>query len=260
MRLETFESEFHEQKVREVLDGVFSNSAFTIFDIDGKTQLTGSGRMPLEGLTGRKKGTMETAIGHLNDIAADYPRKGDPAESTLQDFHTFRQALNVASADQRLLLFVVGSPQEIEATKPMLQPLMADPKVVGKFHLDLCNEATDRFWAEVIEGSKNESGFYLIHSGKFGIRGVALAHLPLDTTQEALQYALLQNNQSFARTEQRKAYAAHVVDGMKQGVFFEQVIPFGEDRDGDGLKDNPKVAREAERRRETATLLSQPAH
>ncbi|MEM6280243.1 MAG: hypothetical protein AAF733_12240, partial [Verrucomicrobiota bacterium] len=101
VRLETYENEFHEAKVREVLKGKFANSAFTVFDIDGKTPLTGRGRMPMEGLTGRKKPSLEIVVARLNEIAASYPARGNLAEATLQDFHSFRQALNVAAGDQR---------------------------------------------------------------------------------------------------------------------------------------------------------------
>ncbi len=258
VRLETYESEFNEQKVREVLGGILANSAFTVLDIDGETPVTGSGRMPVEGLTGRKQGTMESAIDRMNEIVADYPLRGTPEAATLQDFHTFRQALNVASADQRLLLFVVGSPDEIESIRPTLQPLLAAPEVIGKFHLDLGSGATDRNWFENVSGAKQETGYYLIRSGTYGIKGEVMTHLPLTATGAELKYNLLQANTAFAQSEQRKAYASHVSAGLKEGIYFEQAIPYGEDRDGDGLKDNPKVEREANRRRAEAKILSTP--
>ncbi|MEM7603518.1 MAG: hypothetical protein AAF357_19160 [Verrucomicrobiota bacterium] len=258
VRLETFENEFHERKVREVLGGVFANSAFTIFDTDGETPITGSGRMPMEGLTGRKKPSLEITVKRLNEIAADYAIQGDQARATLQDFHTFRQALNVASADQRLLLHVAGTPQEIERARSFLEPVMAHSDVIGKFHLDLDGGLIDHSLQENIEGTLERSGFHLIHAGTYGIRGRVIAHLPLESSAAIIKETLLSHNALFAQVEQRKAYADHVVAGLKEGVYFEQVIPYGEDRDGDGRKDNPKVAREAERRRAEANLLSLP--
>ncbi|MEM1442048.1 MAG: hypothetical protein AAGF67_06870 [Verrucomicrobiota bacterium] len=258
VRLETFESEFHERKVREVLGGVFANSAFTIFDIDGETPITGSGRMPMEGLTGRKRPSLEISIEKLNEIAADYAVQGNPTEATLQDFHTFRQALNVASADQRLLLYVSGNAEEIEAARSLLEPVMADPEVMGKFHVDLAGPSENPASQEHVEGHLDTPGFHLIRSGTYGIRGEVVSHLPLESSAASIRETLLTENISFAETEQRKAYADHVVAGLKEGVYFEQAIPYGEDRDGDGKKDNPRNGREVERRRAEATLLSLP--
>ncbi|MEM9015899.1 MAG: hypothetical protein AAGC68_02710 [Verrucomicrobiota bacterium] len=258
MRLETYESDFNEKKVREVLDGVLANSAFIVFDIDGETPISGNGRMPIEGLTGRKQGTMERAIECLQEISDAYLQTGHPDEAVLQDFHTFRQALNVASADQRLLLFVVASPDEIHALGPTLRPLMVDPEVIGRFHLDLGSGETDRSWEKAVEGSRSETGFFLIRSGAYGIKGEVMAHLPLSASKAELKSAMLQGNEVFAKSEQRKAYAPHVASGLEAGIYFEQLVPYGEDRDGDGLKDNPKAAREAVRRREAAKIHSLP--
>lgn len=244
--------------MREVLGGVFANSAFTVFDVDGETQITGSGRMPMEGLTGRKMPSLEIAIERLDEIAADYPAQGDPAKAILQDFHTFRQALNVASGDQRLLLFFVGAREEVDAVRPILEPVMSDPEIGGKFHLDLIDASVDYSWKQNIEGSGKKAGFYVIHAGTYGIRGKVLAYLPLDSSAQNIKETLLSQNRFFAANERRKAYADHVAEGLNEGVYFEQAVPYGEDRDGDGKKDNPKRVREAEQRRESAKLLSLP--
>ncbi|MEM6916434.1 MAG: hypothetical protein AAF491_07690, partial [Verrucomicrobiota bacterium] len=148
--------------------------------------------------------------------------------------------------------------EEIEAARVTLEPVMADPEVIGKFHVDLAGPSENRAPREHIEGSLETSGFHLIRSGTYGIRGRVVAHLPFGSSAARIQETLLTENASFAETEQRKAYADHVVAGLKEGVYFEQAIPYGEDRDGDGKKDNPKNGREAERRRAEATLLSLP--
>jgi hypothetical protein len=89
-------------------------TAFCLLAPDGKKRLSGTGRSPSMGLrTGGRRGNRdaqgEAVIKEMARIADNYPGNGDADEPVVQDFHSFRQALNVASADQRLLLFVAAS-------------------------------------------------------------------------------------------------------------------------------------------------------
>jgi hypothetical protein len=97
VRLDSYESAEHQTYVRTFLNGSFANSAFCMLAPDGQEWLTRAGRGP-EMVLGRNGATES-----LQRFALMYPSKADPKQALVQDFHTVRQALNVASADQRVL-------------------------------------------------------------------------------------------------------------------------------------------------------------
>jgi len=153
-----------------------------MFDPQGKRHLTRTGRSP------------EQAMGRKG-----YRPKGKDNDAVLQDFLSFGQALNVASADQRLLVFVNADRAAIKKLSPTLKKLFTDQE-----------------------------------AGKFGLDGSIVSRLPLESTLEEIKTALLADNEKFNSTEQRKDYASHVMEGKRKGIKFESEIPYGEDMDGDG--------------------------
>ncbi len=50
-------------------------------------------------------------------IADKYDVKGSANQMVLQDFDSFKQSLNIASSDQRLLVFAVSPQSEMTAVK-----------------------------------------------------------------------------------------------------------------------------------------------
>ena len=88
-------------------------------------------------------GSNDDVVAAMNSVAKEYRPRGESEEMVLQDFHTFRQALNVASGDQRLLLFVAAAESDQERIRRTLQPVFADEEVIGRFHLDFGSPATD---------------------------------------------------------------------------------------------------------------------
>lgn len=232
------------------MGGAFNNSSFTVFSPDGETQISGSGRQPAQGLLGRKKGTLDEVVGRMNEIASHFPSSVDSRQAVLPDFHTFRQALNIASSDQRLLILVVAPSGKMDSIRSSLRPTMTAPDIVGRFHLDFRNDGTDQAWFEAVEGAEDVPGYYVIRPDTFGQTGKVAAQLPLSASSVEIKNAILGANKKYASQEIRKSYANHVEAGRENEIFFEQPIPFGEDRDGDGLIDNPKARRAAEIRRD----------
>lgn len=230
--------------IREILGGTYANTAFCIFDPSGEQRLSRAGRSPSQVLVSRRRAaeldessTNAAVIRQLNQIASRFKPTGDAKDAQLQDFDSFRQALNVASADQRLLVFVNADQEAATVVKPTLQTVLADPEVVGRFHVNFVNAKTDKEWAKSIKGSTSKPGLVVIRSGQFGIDGEVVQHLPLDTKADALKESLLAANKKFASVEQRKRYSTHVQQGRRKRVYFENEIPYGEDRDGDGKAD-----------------------
>ncbi|MDF1825037.1 MAG: hypothetical protein P1U68_10370 [Verrucomicrobiales bacterium] len=243
VRLETFENKEHQALVRRILNGRFENTAFCLLAPDGETPLTRSSRSPqnILGAHGRgpsaEPGSNEEVIAAMKEIADDYSPRGKVDEMVLQDFHSFRQALNVASGDQRLLLFVAASPGDVERCRDTLRPVFAHDEIIGRFHLDFGSAATDASWAENVSDTWAKSGYFIIQADAFGQKGKAISQLPLTAGKSDIAKALLDANRLFAETEERKVYSSHVAEGRSENIFFENEIPYGEDHDGDGEVD-----------------------
>lgn len=250
IRIETYESKEAEAKVRSLLNGAYANTSFCIFDPQGEERLTRSGRGPtsaVSGGRGRRSRDSDTSdagvIRSLNRIAASYEATGRKDEVVLQEFHSFRQALNVASADQRLLILVDAETESREALDAELKKVFANEKVVGKFHLVFADPTGEENWKKNIEGETSEKGVYIIRSGQFGLEGEVVGRLSNSSNAETIKSDLLAANEKFAQAEDRKVYREHVADGRRKRIYFENEIPYGEDRDGDGEIDNARQRR-----------------
>jgi len=229
--------------VRSFLNGRFENTAFCILAPDGKERLSGTGRSPAMGFgAGGSRGDADqqnpAVLSAMERISKKYKTKEDLNEPVVQDFHTFKQALNVASADQRLLLFIAAGEVPAERLRASLRPVLGDPEIIGRFHSDFGNRETDAKWTESVEGSKRKGGLYIIAADQFGQKGKVLETLPLDAKTDEIKATLLKANQTYAKTEERKVYRDHVSKGRKEGVQFDAGMPYGEDRDGDGVIDH----------------------
>lgn len=227
--------------VRGLLNGRFENTAFCVFDPLGQRRLSRTGRSPDQGLSARRgpgrETSSQTVIGKLNQIAADYIPIGATDQVLLQDFNTFRQALNVASADQRLLLQVnVDKESRPEIEKTLMQ-VFADQEIVGKFHLNFLDPKTDENWGKAIQGANDKPSLVIIQAGQFGLDGTLVQQLTLESSSDTIKSALLAANKTFAESEKRKSYSSHVQQGRRQRIYFENEIPYGEDKDGDGKVD-----------------------
>lgn len=225
--------------VRSILNGRYANTAFCIFDPQGRQRLSRSGRSPSQLIKQRSGDDNEAVIKEMNRIASRYAPKRTDQGAVLQDFLSFKQALLVAAADQRLLVFVNAEQKAIEEVSPTLRELFSEEEMVGRFHVDFSGDE-DRQWTGVIKGAKSEPGIYVVRAGKYGLDGVVVTELPLTASKDELKKSLLADNEMYALIETRKVYADHVFEGKRKGIKFESEIPYGEDRDGDGKIDKPE--------------------
>ncbi len=235
--------------VRELLEGRFVNTAFCIFAPDGKKRLSRSGRSPQMGFgikSGGSAGEVEKAnarvIEAMAEIAKKYPAKDTKAAAGVVDFHSFEQALNVSSGDQRLLVFSVAPDIQQVAVKKTMQEVANHSEVIGRYHFDF-SSATDAKWSEVVEGDSQKSGIFIIESGEFGQTGKSVGELPLGSSPEQIRNALTKANKNYAANQTRKNYAEHVKKGRRTGVKYEDAMPWGEDRDADGKIDQSRGKR-----------------
>lgn len=243
VRIETYESEDAEALVRSVLGGAYANTAFCIFAPDGETRLSRSGRSPGQVL-GRSRGRRGTdaesdetqhIVAAMRGIAERFDPKAPDEPMLLQDFHSFRQALNVASGDQRLLLVIADPGGSADAMA--LRVAMSHEDVRGRFHTDRLSVGDDP-WHAAIDGTDGGPGLFVVRADPFGTTGSVVAQLEIDADAAALRRALLDANKSFGDSEARKVYRDHVREGRRARAFFENGIPYGEDRDGDGVVDH----------------------
>jgi len=242
IRIETFENKESEAIVRELLNGRFANTAFTIFDPDGKRRLTRSGRSPtavIRSRGGRKDDPNEevddkAVIREMNKIAKRFEPVEEDSPAVLQDFHSFRQALNVASADQRLLVFVNLKEEDRARAQDNFSRVFSDTDIVGKFHLNFADPKVDGDWAESIKGDTSSPGIFIIRSGTFGQDGVVMQKLPKTLSVEELKSAMVLANDEYSIMETRKTYSQHVMAGKRAGIHFENEI--SSDGTSDGRK------------------------
>lgn len=250
VRIDSYESETAQDYVRNFLDGRFANSAFCFLAPDGEKRLTASGRGPEQVF--QRMGYPDdsaTIVTRMQFLADAYPTRADSQPPLLPDFDSFRQALNVASADQRVLVVLQAEGSELESGREKLRTIAWSDAIVGRFHYDSAPEAG---WHESIEGLEDAPGIHLVLPGEFGCDGRLHSSLPLSVDPQALRGALLGANRDFAASTERKVYARHVARGRKLGIYFEGNVPYGEDRDADGKIDgfyrhDPGVNRDAGR-------------
>lgn len=228
LRIDSYESELHQEWVRRFLNGAFANSAFCILSPDGQDRLIRGGRGPQMSLG---KGN---EVARVERIASQYQIAADLREAVVEDFHSFRQALNVASADQRVLVLVSGSNAKLDAARQSLRSVASDNRIIGRFHFDF--ESGDD-WTKSISGIDGKDGIVIIRPGEFGLKGRVLGQLPLTADNDELLDTLVTANKTFAKTTKKKVYATHVAKGKNLGIYFEGAVPYGEDRDGDGAID-----------------------
>ena len=176
-----------------------------------------------------------SSVIQMKTVAAKYPDKQDGRQAIVQDFRSVRQALNVASADQRVLVVVSGPADQTNKLRTSLQSVTNDERIVGRFHFDF-DSTTD--WHKQIKGLKAEPSIVVIRPGEFGMDGTVMSQLPLDANNSEVVNTLLTANSEFAKTTKKKVYSSHVSKGTKLGIYFDSVVPYGEDRDGDGKIDH----------------------
>ena len=218
---------FFEKIVRSHLGGRFENTAFCVIAPDGQKRLTRSGRGPLH---------ISQNFDDIAVIADRYKSRGDMLNSRIPDFNSFALALNVSSADQKILLLIAGIEDEITAAGKRIRSVVWDENVVGRFNYDF--ESDSDSWVAPLSSNSKRSGFYIVRPGEFGLEGEIVKSLPLNTSKETLLQEMTVANRDYAKRTQKKVYSSHVVEGRKQGKRIEMAMPFGEDRDGDGKIDH----------------------
>ncbi len=181
-----------------------------------------------------------TIVTKLTEIADTYERRRSPQSPLLPDFDSARQALNVASADQRVLIVLQGEDLPLEKARETLRAIAWSDDIIGRFHYDVSPESR---WHDSVDGLADTAGIHLIFPSEFGNEGTLHCSLTLSASPDAIRRALIAANREHAATTQPKVYARHVTRGRQQGIYFEGNVPYGEDRDADGEIDHHRGRR-----------------
>ena len=227
VRIDSYESEENQKIVRSHLGGRFENTAFCVIAPDGEERLTRSGRGPQH---------ISRDFDDIVAIADRYKSRGDILNSHIQDFNSFALALNVSSADQKILLLIAGDEDEIVAAGKRIRSVVWNKNVMGRFNYDF--ESDSSSWTGPLSSKSKGSGFHLIRPGEFGLEGQIVMSLSLNASNSNLLKAMVVANRDYAKSTKKKVYSSHVVEGRRQGKRIEMAVPFGEDRDGDGKIDH----------------------
>lgn len=228
IRIDSYESEEAQKIVRSYLNGRFENTAFCLLSPDGKERLSASHRGPHQALGG-------DLVGALQQIAKKYKTKGGSSAAAVPDFSNFRLGLNVAAADQRLLVLVSGTGEELKAARKTLPTVSNDAEILGKFHYDF--ETDPSLWKEALSGQTAKRGIMIVAPDAFGQEGKVMLRLPMNSKTADLKKALLAANTTFAKETPKKVYSEHVRAGRREGIEWKMPMEYGEDRDGDGKID-----------------------
>ena len=227
IRIESYESKENQDIVRSYLGGRFENTAFCILSPDGKERLTRAGRGPNH---------VSRDFDDIAKISDNFKAKGNLADSRVPDFNSFDLALNVSSADQKMLLFVAVGKEKYKKIEASLRPLAWDQNFIGKFNYDF--ESSENNWSEKLSLRRAREGYYLIEPDEYGLSGKVVKALPVDTKIKVLMVTMISANQDYADTTDKKVYSSHVSKGKRLGKTIKMAMPFGEDRDGDGAIDH----------------------
>ena len=236
VRIDSYESEENQEIVRSYLNGRFANTAFCILAPDGKTRLLRGSRGPNQSFR-----NTDELVSKLKSVAENYESRGDVSQSTVPDFNSFRLALNVASADQRVLVLLAAPEDQLAATEKRMRPLAWHSKVQGRFQFDL--ESGNSWKAPLSQAADAKPGIYLIKPDTFGLHGEVLERLDLNAEPKTILEAMSKANTAYAKTTAKKIYNTHVQEGRSKGKRIELAMPFGEDRDGDGEIDQRRRGR-----------------
>lgn len=229
---------------RSLLNGKLANTTFAILDPTGTKPLSRTARSPQMafGASEWKSNTdadMDMVYQQLRKHSILYPRKANTSAASVPEFHSFTQALNITSADQRLLLFTVSALAESRAHKEKLKAVANHPDVIGRFHYDFA-EKGDAQWATKITATSARTGYFIIRANEFGLTGSQLKHLPLNASAQTLRSALLSANEQFLTSEARKNYSQHKRKGEALGIKFNSPIAAGVDKNRDGEIDEKR--------------------
>lgn len=222
IRLATYEDKEEGEYLKSLDAGKsdqLENTAFCFLDPNGK-KLSRAGR----GARHLFRNADDMAS-YMKRLAADYQVK-DSATPILPKLKDVRLALNVAQCDGQPLVVAFGSEKALsEIDLPLAQAAFSE-RLRGRFVFAATTDET-----ELIEiglkrsgDSPLQPGVYAVAPDKFGLKGIELARMPLDSSLDQIVEqlgAVAKTQKSGAKSHHRQ----HVQSGNRAGAKWETEIP-----------------------------------
>lgn len=232
MRIDSYENKENQELVRKFLNGRFENTAFVLLSPDGKPLTRKGSRSPLMTF-----GSTQTTVDSMNIFSLDYVSKNLEQKPDPQDFDSVKTSINVASADQRPLILIICSADQRKRLFEKMRYVFSYKDVIGRFHFDF--ETPNGEWKKLLYGNiKSDEGIFIVYPDEFGQKGRIVKQLSLEVSNRNLVNELKSSNIQFVRVTPVKNYSSHIRKGRALNIFFEYEIPYGEDRNGDGIIDH----------------------
>ena len=83
----------------------------------------------------------------------------------------------------------------------------------------------------------------MVRANEYGTEGEVVEVFSIDEEAEEVKEGLTEANAKFAKSEERKVYSEYVSAARRKGIYFENEMPYGEDRDADGKIDKEQGGR-----------------
>ncbi len=163
----------------------------------------------------------------MDDLAAKYPDKGDPAERILPAMPDLAQTLNMASADTRGVIVLVHPEGGDPALERQLTSLLFEEGIAGRTHIARLTAAE---WAEAkaaeqIAGGEFTAGVVFVAPDPFGLDGEVWAEVPVGTSKADMRTALAEVLDRFHRKWRKLDRVSHIRAGVAADVSWTEYDP-----------------------------------
>ena len=235
---------------KKLMDGQLVNTTFAVFAPDGSTKLTQKARSVRTAFTAISGRSVEAG---LRTLAQRYPGQALDEPAHTPDFSSLRESVNVAACDGRPLVVAWGSDAAAtETLESSLRALAWSDEFVGRVHWDFVSGADD-LRALVPDAPEADHGVVVVQPEPFGRTASVLVPIDPEASLEVQQATLREAMTTFEGSFSKLEYRAHVQQGKRLGVTWEEAIKMG-DRDdgpqGERDRDRDRGRREGRERRD----------
>ena len=201
--------------------GSLENTVFCLFEPDGKTKLSKSGRSP--GMVFRSP---ERFLAELKSIGSRYRPKTKAARA-LPTVPDLRLALNVAACDSApLVISLAKSESELAKVESSLARLAWTDALVGRLRYSSATfeQAEEHEWLKgTLSKLGKSSGFVIVEPNAFGTEAVVLAFSKSKSDSAKLTQTL---ERGLAEHDPAaKVASKHIAEGRREGIEWESEMP-----------------------------------
>jgi hypothetical protein len=198
--------------------GQLENTVFALFEPDGQTMLSKSGRSP-----GMVFGSKAKFLAELQMIAARFSGKPESSRA-LPCVPDLRLALNEAACDSApLAIAYATSEKELAQVESALAKFAWDPRFVGRLNYAAILASESKPFAARGLGQLKGNGIIIVQPNEFGTELKQLA--TCNRTSDSAQLARVIEQALAAHAPSAKEAQSHIRIGRREGIEWESAIP-----------------------------------